>query len=80
MAMFISIIEIVLGAAALLGTQIKKTAWLLLLMILFFTFFYTAITFNPIEVSDNLQKFGGFIPGIRPGKNTAEYLVISRRD
>ena len=44
------------------------------LLILFFTFFYTAITFNPIEVSENLQKYGGFIPGIRPGKNTAEYL------
>lgn len=44
------------------------------LLILFFTFFYTAITFNPIEVSDNLQKFGGFLPGIRPGRNTAEYL------
>lgn len=44
------------------------------LFILFFTFFYTAITFNPIEVSDNLQKFGGFLPGIRPGRNTAEYL------
>ncbi len=44
------------------------------LLILFFTFFYTAITFNPIEVSENLQKFGGFLPGIRPGKNTAEYL------
>ncbi len=43
-------------------------------LIVFFTFFYTAITFNPIEVSDNLQKYGGFIPGIRPGKNTAEYL------
>lgn len=43
-------------------------------LILFFTYFYTAITFNPIEVSDNLQKYGGFIPGIRPGKNTAEYL------
>lgn len=43
-------------------------------MILFFTFFYTAITFNPIEVSENLQKYGGFLPGIRPGKNTAEYL------
>jgi len=42
--------------------------------IVFFTFFYTAITFNPIEVSDNLQKYGGFIPGIRPGKTTAEYL------
>lgn len=44
------------------------------LLIIFFTFFYTAITFNPIEVSENLQKFGGFIPGIRPGKNTAEHL------
>ncbi len=44
------------------------------LLILFFTFFYTAITFNPVEVSENLQKFGGFIPGIRPGKNTAEFL------
>lgn len=44
------------------------------LFIIFFTFFYTAITFNPIEVSENLQKFGGFIPGIRPGKNTGEYL------
>lgn len=42
--------------------------------IIFFTFFYTAITFNPIDVSNNLQKYGGFIPGIRPGKNTAEYL------
>ncbi|MBI4398536.1 MAG: preprotein translocase subunit SecY [Candidatus Omnitrophica bacterium] len=42
--------------------------------ILFFTFFYTAITFNPIDVSNNLQKYGGFIPGIRPGKNTAEHL------
>ncbi len=44
------------------------------LLIIFFTFFYTAITFNPVEVADNLQKFGGFVPGIRPGKNTAEYL------
>lgn len=44
------------------------------LLIVFFTFFYTAITFNPVEVAENLQKFGGFIPGIRPGKNTAEYL------
>lgn len=44
------------------------------ILIIFFTFFYTAITFNPIEVANNLQKFGGFIPGIRPGKNTAEHL------
>lgn len=44
------------------------------LLIMFFTFFYTAITFSPPEISDNLQKYGGFIPGIRPGRNTAEYL------
>ncbi|OGX05140.1 MAG: preprotein translocase subunit SecY [Omnitrophica bacterium RIFCSPLOWO2_12_FULL_50_11] len=44
------------------------------LFIIFFTFFYTAITFNPIDVANNLQKYGGFIPGIRPGKNTAEHL------
>jgi preprotein translocase subunit SecY len=43
-------------------------------LIIFFTFFYTAITFNPIDVANNLQKYGGFIPGIRPGKNTAEHL------
>ncbi|MBI4394631.1 MAG: preprotein translocase subunit SecY [Candidatus Omnitrophica bacterium] len=43
-------------------------------LIIFFTFFYTAITFNPIDVANNLQKYGGFIPGIRPGKTTAEHL------
>lgn len=50
------------------------------LMILFFTYFYTAVTFNPADVAENLQKNGGFIPGLRPGKPTAEYLdkVLSR--
>jgi preprotein translocase subunit SecY len=43
-------------------------------MIVFFTFFYTAVVFNPIETADNLRKYGGFVPGIRPGKNTADYL------
>ena len=42
--------------------------------IIFFTFFYTSITFNPIETADNLRKYGGFVPGIRPGENTAEYI------
>jgi preprotein translocase subunit SecY len=42
--------------------------------ILFFCFFYTAVVFNPEETSENLKKNGGFIPGIRPGKRTAEYL------
>ncbi len=50
------------------------------LLIIFFTYFYVAITFNPTEVADNMKKYGGFIPGIRPGKPTAEYLdfILSR--
>ncbi|GAB4351550.1 MAG: preprotein translocase subunit SecY [Candidatus Abyssubacteria bacterium] len=47
---------------------------LYVLLIVFFTYFYTAITFNPIDVADNLKKYGGFVPGIRPGRPTAEYL------
>src|SRR6201997_4290655 len=43
-------------------------------LIVFFCFFYTAIVFNPEETADNLRKYGGFIPGIRPGKNTADYI------
>ena len=50
------------------------------LLILFFTYFYAAIAFNPVDVADNMQKYGGFIPGVRPGKKTAEYIdhVLSR--
>ncbi|MBS1271909.1 MAG: Protein translocase subunit SecY [Candidatus Marinimicrobia bacterium] len=44
------------------------------IMIVFFTYFYTAIAFNPVEVADNMKKHGGFIPGIRPGKRTAEFI------
>jgi preprotein translocase subunit SecY len=44
------------------------------MLIIFFAYFYTAITFNPIEVADNMKKYGGFIPGIRPGRPTAEHL------
>jgi preprotein translocase subunit SecY len=49
-------------------------------LIVFFAFFYTAVVFNPVDTADNLKKYGGFIPGIRPGKNTAEYLdkVLTR--
>ena len=49
-------------------------------LIVFFSFFYTAVVFNPVETADNLRKHGGFIPGIRPGKNTADYLdyVLTR--
>jgi len=50
------------------------------LLIIFFTYFYTAIIFNPLDIADNLKRSGGFIPGIRPGKKTAEFLdnVLSR--
>jgi preprotein translocase subunit SecY len=49
-------------------------------LIIFFCYFYTAVTFNPVDVADNLKKQGGFIPGIRPGKKTAEYIdkVLTR--
>ena len=49
-------------------------------MIVFFCFFYTAVTFNPVDVSENLKKNGGFVPGVRPGKKTAEFIdkVITR--
>jgi preprotein translocase subunit SecY len=50
------------------------------LMVIFFTFFYTAIIFNPVDIADNMKKYGGFIPGVRPGKPTAGYLdrVLTR--
>ncbi len=49
-------------------------------LIVFFTFFYTAVTFNPVDVAENLKKGGGFVPGIRPGKKTADYIdrVLTR--
>jgi preprotein translocase subunit SecY len=49
-------------------------------LIIFFAYFYTAVTFNPVDVADNLKKNGGYIPGIRPGKSTATYIdhVLSR--
>lgn len=47
------------------------------LLIIGFTYFYTAVTFNPIEVSNNIKKYGGFIPGIRPGKPTSDFITKS---
>ncbi len=49
-------------------------------MIIFFCYFYTAIIFNPVDIADNLKKHGGYIPGIRPGKNTSDYIfrVLSK--
>ena len=49
-------------------------SFLTVLMIIFFAYFYTAIIFNPADVADNMRKYGGFVPGIRPGKRTAEYI------
>lgn len=50
------------------------------IFIIFFCYFYTAVHFNPVDVADNMKRYGGFIPGIRPGKNTAEYIdrVLTR--
>jgi preprotein translocase subunit SecY len=59
-----------------------QPAYLILyaVLIIFFTYFYVAITFNPVEVADNMKQYGGFVPGIRAGKPTAEYLdyVLTR--
>src|SRR5439155_16039183 len=50
------------------------------MLVVFFAYFYAAITFNPIDTADNIRKYGGFIPGIRPGRPTADYLsnVLNR--
>jgi preprotein translocase subunit SecY len=53
------------GAAYLIGETV---------FIILFTYFYTAVTFNPVDQADNLKKYGGFIPGVRPGRPTAEFL------
>jgi len=49
-------------------------------LIVFFCYFYTAVTFNPVDIADNMKKYGGYIPGIRPGKRTADYIdkVLTR--
>jgi preprotein translocase subunit SecY len=63
---------------------ISRGGWeyntLYVLLIVFFAYFYTAVTFNPVDVADNMKKHGGYIPGIRPGKKTADYIdrVLSR--
>ncbi len=65
---------------ALLGPGQPLFLVLFAAMIIFFCFFYTAIVFNPKDTADNLKKYGGFIPGIRPGERTAEYIdyVLTR--
>jgi preprotein translocase subunit SecY len=63
---------------ATIGALFDITSWVYWLfyggLIVFFTYFYTAITFNPVDIADNMRKSGGFIPGVRPGKKTSEFL------
>ena len=67
-------------ATAYLGHGQPLYMLLYVSLIVFFAFFYTAVVFNPADTADNLKKYGGFVPGIRPGKSTAEYLdyVLTR--
>ena len=67
-------------ASAMIGPGQPLFLILFVTLIVFFAFFYTAIVFNPEETADNLKRYGGFVPGIRPGKNTADYLdhVLTR--
>ena len=63
--------------SGMLGAMAGSTPLYYLLytaLIMFFCFFYVSIIFNPNEAADNMRKYGGFIPGIRPGKNTADYM------
>ena len=57
--------------------EAKYTLGLILyvVMIIFFAYFYTSITFNPLEIANNMKKSGGFIPGIRPGRPTSDFLT-----
>jgi preprotein translocase subunit SecY len=67
-----------------LSDAIRPGSWmynaLFVVLIVFFAYFYTSVTFNPVDVADNLKKYGGYIPGTRPGKQTADYIdhVLSR--
>ena len=66
--------------AAYLGRGQPVYLLIYISLVVFFAFFYTAVVFNPADTADNLKKYGGFVPGIRPGKNTAQYLdyVLTR--
>jgi preprotein translocase subunit SecY len=73
-----------LPAFGTFANELQAGGWtyntLYVVLIVFFAYFYTAVTFNPVDVADNLKKYGGYIPGIRPGKKTADYIdfVLSR--
>ncbi len=61
-----------MASALMMGRPLYYVVYSLLIM--FFCYFYAAITFNPVDMANNMKRFGGFVPGIRPGKQTAEYL------
>jgi preprotein translocase subunit SecY len=73
-------VPIVQTIAAQFGMGMPLYNLVYVVAIIFFTYFYISIIFNPVDVADNLRKYGGFIPGIRPGKNTSDYIddVLSR--
>jgi preprotein translocase subunit SecY len=72
------------GIASFLSTTFNPNNWsyhiIYFLLVIGFTYFYTAVTFNPEKIADEIKKYGGFIPGIRPGRATADYLsyVLNR--
>jgi preprotein translocase subunit SecY len=72
------------GFMKMVAQSLRPGSWIYELLyvsfIIFFCYFYTAVTFNPVDVADNMKKYGGYIPGIRPGKRTAEFIdrVLTR--
>ncbi len=72
------------GTQSFINVHFSPSSWTYLLvealLIIVFTYFYTAVQFNPVDQADNLRKYGGYIPGIRPGPPTAQYLdrVLTR--
>ena len=68
------------GVAQMFSPQTNTYAFFYTMMIIFFTYFYTAVIFNPVDLAENFKRQGGFIPGIRPGARTAEYIdrVLTR--
>jgi len=73
-------VPVIQTIAAQFGLGMPLYNLVYIVAIVFFTYFYISIIFNPVDVADNLRKYGGFIPGIRPGKNTSDYIddVLSR--
>lgn len=83
LAFLITLVDFFPALGVVLGwLKYRSVAYIIIyaVLVVFFTYFYTAITFNPVEVANNMKKYGGFIPGFRPGKTTADYLdrVLTR--